>query len=145
MSDLMTCIDFSDITESVIDAACEFAAALDRKVILVYVRKHYSEKVSHVTTSDHNLDISRDMIKENNQMANYESRIKEKGIPYEVAMLTGSPSDALIKKGRELGASLVIIGSRTTSAATHMIKGSVGADLLKKLRVPVVLVPEKKQ
>ena len=143
MKVLMTCIDFSDITESVIDAACDFAKALNRKIILVYVRKHRPEKASHVMTADFNQDISRDMIKENNQMANYESRIKETGISYEVAMLTGSPSEALIQKGHELEATLVVIGSRTLSAATHMIKGSIGADLLKKLKVPVILVPDK--
>lgn len=143
MKKIMVCLDFTDITDRILDEACNFAKAMDASLHLVYVSATKTEKVTHVVSSENQQKISVIKMKENSKLESLESDCREKGLVCESYLLEGSVNEAIAVKAEELNIDFFIIGSHTTSAATHVIKGSVGAELLKRLHKPVLLVPHK--
>jgi len=141
MNKILVCLDFTDITEAVIEEAIRFAKATEADIELAYVSQVHTEKVTHVVSSENQKRLSLILTKENKRMESYESDIRKAGVQCDSSILQGNVSDVLAEKAKTIGADYIIIGSRTTNAATHIIKGSVGADLLKKLKKPLLLVP----
>lgn len=141
MKRIMVCLDLSDLTNDVIKKAIQHAKSTNAIIALKYVSSVHAGKVTHVVSSENQQRLSLAMTKENNQLNFYSSKIKKAGLECETSLLHGKVSESLINKAREFKADMIAIGSRTTNAATHVIKGSVGADLLKELKIPVLLVP----
>lgn len=142
MKTILVCLDFTDISDSVMTEAKTFAQKTGASLHLVYVSPYRGEHASHVASADaQTASISIKMTKENSKMESYIKNCREAGIQTDGDILSGNVSDAITEKAKELDINYVIIGSRTTNAATHVIKGSVGADLLKKLKKPLLLVP----
>jgi len=141
MKRILVCLDFTDISDSVVKSAIDFANKLDAELKLVYVSSVHNERVSHVVSSDNKQQLSVALMKEHNRMSTYKSQCRQEGVECKAVILSGALSEVLPKEAREYDPAFIIIGSRTTSAANHMIKGSVGADLLKKVKKPVLLVP----
>ncbi|MDC7233168.1 MAG: universal stress protein [Spirochaetales bacterium] len=140
MKRILVCLDFTEISSSVVEEACSFAVKTGAALKLIYVSPYRGKASSHVVANQKD-DISLKMIKENKKMEKFEHICKDKGAEVDTSILSGGVSEAICKSAREFDPNFVIIGSHTTNAATHMIKGSVGADLLKKLKIPVLLVP----
>ncbi len=141
MKKIMVCLDFSDITDSVMEAAWNFARDLNASLHLIHVSIYHAEKARHVVNSEHQQDISINKLKESRKMESCEISCHQRDIKCTAEILTGNITELLPAKAAELKPDFIMIGSRTTNAATHMIRGSVGADLLKKARIPVLLIP----
>lgn len=142
MKTILVCLDFTEISDSVMAEATSFAEKTGASLHLVYVSPYRGEHASHVASAEaQTASISIKMTKENTRMEFYLKSCRDAGIQAEGDILNGNVSDAITEKAKELEINYVIIGSRTTNAATHVIKGSVGADLLKKLQKPLILVP----
>ena len=141
MKRILVCLDLSPISDDVIDMAIKLGLSTNAVIELAYVSAAHPEKVTHVVSSDNQKNLSLIMMKENSKMESFTAKVKKAGLECSMSILHGSVSSSLINKAKEFEASMIIIGSRTTNAATHAIKGSVGADLLKGLKIPVMLVP----
>lgn len=141
MKKILVCLDLSEISNSVVEGACRFATEIGASIHLVYVSPHRGQMNTHVVE---NLakETSIIMIKENQKMEKFESLCKEKGIESDSSILSGNVIDAICDEAKEIDPDFIIIGSETTNAAVHMIKGSVGAGLLKKLKLPLLLIPD---
>lgn len=140
MKKILVCLDFSEISNCVIDEACRFAEKTGAALHLVYTSPYRDHKNSHVVDNQVK-ETSLKMITENQKMEKYKSICRGRGAVVESSILSGGVVDSICEKAKEYDPNIIIIGSETTNAAVHMIKGSVGAGLLKKLKLPVLLVP----
>jgi len=140
MKKILVCLDFSEISNRVVEEACSFATKTGAALNLVYVSPHRDQNNTHVVE---NLakERSLQMIKENQKMQKFENLCREQEVEVESSILSGGVVDAICGEAGEVDPDFIIIGSETTNAAVHMIKGSVGAGLLKKLKLPLLLVP----
>ena len=68
----------------------------------------------------------------------------ERGIDASVVRVAGDPAKAIAAYADELGADLVVLGSRGFGPVTGALAGSVSHALLKRLKRPVVVVPAKR-
>jgi nucleotide-binding universal stress UspA family protein len=142
MKKILVCLDFSEISKSVVDEACNFAEKTGAALNLVYVSPYRIEMNTHVVENQAQ-DTSMKMIKENREMERFESICRERGVEVDSDILKGNVIEALCAKAKEYEPDFIAIGSETTNAAVHMIKGSVGAGLLKNLKLPLLLIPCK--
>ncbi len=140
MEKILVCLDFSEISNNVVEEACSFAARTGAVLNLVSVSPHRDKNNTHVVE---NLakERSMQMIKENQKMQKFESICKERGVEVKSSILSGGVVDAICDEAGEFDPDFIIIGSETANAAVHVIKGSVGAGLLNKLKLPLLLVP----
>ncbi len=54
---------------------------------------------------------------------------------------TGDPADEILELAKELGASLVVMGTHGRSAISHFLLGSTTQKLIRKSTLPVLVVP----
>ena len=54
--------------------------------------------------------------------------------------VTGDPASALVEAAEQWGADLIVVGSHQQGAIEHFFVGSVAEQVLKKARVPVLVV-----
>jgi nucleotide-binding universal stress UspA family protein len=72
------------------------------------------------------------------------SLAEERGIDASVVHVAGDPAKAIAAYADELGADLVVLGSRGLGPVTGALAGSVSHALLKRLKRPVLIVPAKR-
>jgi nucleotide-binding universal stress UspA family protein len=73
-----------------------------------------------------------------------ETELDQSGIPWETRYLVGNPADALARLADELGAAMIIVGSRESGmrgTVREFFNGSIAARLSHRQGRPVVVVP----
>jgi len=64
------------------------------------------------------------------------------GVEVDVRLATGDPADGICAYAEELGAWLIAIGTHGYGKVTSLLMGSVSADVIRRWRRPVLVVPE---
>lgn len=67
--------------------------------------------------------------------------VAQRGIPVSSWIGEGDPAIALKERADELGASLVVVGSRGSSGLAHVLLGSVAERVIRHATRPVLVVP----
>jgi len=67
--------------------------------------------------------------------------VAQRGIPVSSWMCAGDPAIALKERADEVGASLVVVGSRGASGLAHVLLGSVAERVIRHATRPVLVVP----
>jgi len=68
---------------------------------------------------------------------------REAGVPCEVAVLRGDPAQELLRASDEWPAELIVLGRVGHSGLAKAILGSIAEKVVRRARVPVLLVPAK--
>lgn len=63
----------------------------------------------------------------------------ERRVPYELELLEGAPSEAILEVARTRSADLIVVGSRGRGAVTGAVLGSVSSDLVHTADRPVLV------
>lgn len=145
MKIILACIDYSDVTHPVLDAAAEQARLSGAKVHLLHVAPiaeyaMYSPgaeimlPVGPAVAVDVSLDRSR-LLALAAQMA---------GIETSVEMREGNAVAEILDEIKLKSADMVVIGSHGHSAFFELIVGSVTEGVLRRSTVPVLVVPSRK-
>lgn len=66
----------------------------------------------------------------------------EIGVALEVKVGLGDPADVVARAAEELGASLIVMGTRGRTGLAHLLLGSTTERTLRRAHVPVLCVPE---
>jgi len=53
----------------------------------------------------------------------------------------GSPPDVLVQMALEVGATVIVVGTRGLGGAARLVLGSVSSHVVGQARVPVIVVP----
>jgi nucleotide-binding universal stress UspA family protein len=131
--------DFSDYGKKALAKASEWSSAIGAKLILVH---------SHpLTKMEHEFETGEATYSENKQIeSELEGQLaplKEKfgNLDVEIrAILGDSPSKALVEEANREGATCIVVGSHGRTGLAHLVMGSVAEDVVKKSRVPVLVV-----
>jgi nucleotide-binding universal stress UspA family protein len=59
-------------------------------------------------------------------------------------IVAGPCADVILARAEELDADMIVVGSHGFGAVLRVLLGSVSAEILKKARCPVVVVPTRK-
>lgn len=141
MSTIMVCVDFSQLTNRIVEAAVDLAKAYDLPLHVVHVRTH-AEGVKHVVTSD---DYGRlraaKATKESEAFDEVVKALRAAGLSVTSHISGGQIVDVLVAQARRVEPRIIVMGSHGTGAMYHLIVGSVAGGLLNKLSIPVLLVP----
>jgi len=140
MKTIVVPIDFSDVTEKVIDTAASLAAAFGSRVILLHVADPEPDFVGYdpgplsvrvAVAADIHGDIKR--------LDAYKPKFG--GADVLTLHAQGPSPDEIITIARDHGADLIVMGSHGHGALFHLLTGSVTTAVLKHAPCPVLIVP----
>jgi len=144
MACLLVCIDFSPLTERILETAKGMAHCMSKGLHLVHVQpeKHTTPTaVISNPASSNKKEESLTRRKEVAQLTKICQRLQDEGIQTTWSTPSGKIHDMLTKEAKDHAAQMVVMGSHGNGAVYHMVVGSVAEGVLKGLGIPVVLVP----
>jgi nucleotide-binding universal stress UspA family protein len=160
MKCILVPIDFSDVTQPVIDLARQLAKALGAEIHLVHVKEltaaatpgtlgyglaGMSEVAPISGVPVPGFESMLQPIPENqgqkSKLAKWQKEIADEGIKVSLHEPTGVVAEEILNQADELNADLIVMGTHGHGAMYNLLVGSATKGVLKHSRRPVLLVP----
>lgn len=145
MKTLLVSIDFSPISQKVVDGASELASSLGAKILLFNVMEPAAAYVpvgaamdvitAPIPVEPPDLELVRA------QLEKVAKPLREQGLSVESLVAEGLPADEILRKSVTSGASMIILGSHGHGAVYQLFSGSVVTAVLHRSAIPVTVIP----
>lgn len=145
MRSIIVPVDFSESTAYIIEEAIYYAKAVHSKVYLLHVASLDLGFVIGDIGFQYLPELEEaGMKEETDELLKYEKKVKEAGVEVEIIVKQGAPSEIILKEAKAKETDLIIMGSHGRGVFMEAILGSVSKDVIKKAKVPVLIIPPKK-
>jgi nucleotide-binding universal stress UspA family protein len=145
MKTILVPVDFSDVTEKVVDTAAAYAQAFGGShVILVHVAEPEPQFVGYDPGPlSVRVAVAADIHLDQHRLEALKQKFGATGV---LALhVQGSIPDEILNLAREHEVSLIVMGAHGHGALYHLLVGSVASAVLKEATCPVLLVPSDRR
>lgn len=145
MKTILVAVDFSDVTDAVIEAAYDEAMASRGVLKFIHVCAPEPEFVGYGSTPVYNVNVrDKEMLQETKKLEALVRRVEERGVEASSLLVEGPIVDTLLSEIEENDYDMIVTGSHGHGALFNLVVGSVTSALLHHAKVPVLVVPTKK-
>lgn len=142
MKTLLVCVDFSETTEAVIDAAATVAGAFKSKVFLLHVAAPEPDFVTYDAGPPSERDAIAEHLREDHRrLQAFEARLNGQGLDATALLVQGATAAKILEEIDRLGADCVVMGSHGHGAMYELLVGSVTEAVVRQAACPVLVVP----
>ena len=141
---ILVAIDFSDVTDALLDEAARLARAFDARVHLMHVdvAVNVPDFVGYdVGPVYMRTEIAHQIREEHRSLEALEQQLRDRGIDVTSMLVPGAPADKINETAEKLQPMFVLLGSHGHGQLYRLLAGSVRDGVLTKVRCPVVVVP----
>ncbi len=142
MKTFLVPIDFSTVTEEVIDTAVSFARAFQGKVALIHVVQ------PPVVTSEFALpvEVLQEAVSAGERAAvgkleTYVAMFRNAGIPCEAKVTHGPPVTMIREEAARVSADFIVMGSHGHGKLYDFLVGSTASGVMKRATCGIIIVP----
>jgi nucleotide-binding universal stress UspA family protein len=142
MKTILAPVDFSSVSDAVIDAALLLARATQARIVILSVVQ------PPIITSDYGpmLENIGEIISINEKsvsrrLAALAKRLRTPSLPVETVRVTGAPAALILEQAKKSDADYIVIGSHGHTALYDLLVGSTAHQVLRKASCPVMIVP----
>ncbi len=137
-------IDFSDVTDAVVEKAGQLARALDAKVWLIHAAVPEPDFVSYEVGPEYIRDsAARHLREEHKMLGQYQDNLRTDGVDVTAMLVPGEAVGKILQEADRLKADWIVLGSHGHGALHNLLAGSVCQGVVKKAPCPVVIVPSR--
>jgi nucleotide-binding universal stress UspA family protein len=144
MAVIVVASDGSGAATAALAAAIDLAAATGDRIAVITVWRALQHDFGVAYPSSAVLDdlLLQERTHAESTLEDALARGHEAGIEIETRLATGDPADCICAYADELDARLVAMGTHGYGAVAALLLGSVSADVIRRWRRPVLVVPE---
>ena len=145
MKTILAPVDFSRITDAVVEQAVTLAQAINARVVFLAVIQPpvvMSEYAAMVDIAELTAAGEKHATR---QLESVQQRVNSRAVSTEVVRVVGSPVAHIVEHAAKLGADYIVMGSHGHTAFYDLLVGSTTHGVLNRARCPVVIVPAAKQ
>jgi nucleotide-binding universal stress UspA family protein len=142
MKTILVPIDFSNVTDAVVDAAAHLARATKARLVLLSVVQ------PPMVTSDYGpmLENLADIVASSEKTVARRLKALAKhlaapGLPVETVQRTGAPAAIILEQAAATAATMIVMGTHGHTALYDLLVGSTTHQVLRKAPCPVLIVP----
>ena len=145
MKTILTAIDFSPISQKVVDGAGQLAAAMGARLVILNVAEPIAAYVPvgaamDVITAPMPMEPA-DLNAVKERLNQFAAPLLSKGLNVETVALVSLPVDGILDQATALQAAMIVLGSHGHGAVYQLFSGSVVTSVLHKARIPVTVIP----
>ena len=141
MKTILVPIDFSDVSARVTSTAATIAKALDADLILLHVAEPEPDFVGFEAGTEIVQPNVPLVVRDDTQALDREKeRLAETGVSVTALHVQGPIEEKIMSEAKRLDADMIVLGSHGHGALYHLLVGSVATEVLKKSKVPVLVV-----
>ena len=145
MKTILVAVDFSDVTDAVVEAAYDQAMASRGVLKFVHVCSPEPDFVGYGSTPVVNVDLrEKTLVHETKKLEKMAERMEERGVEASTLLVEGPIVDSLLKEIEENDYDMIVSGSHGHGALFNLVVGSVTSALLHHAKVPVLVVPSER-
>ncbi len=146
MKTIVAPVDFSGVSDSVVQQAATLAHALGAKVVLLNVLQPpvitseygpFLENIGEIVTVGEKAAAK--------QLAVLQEKLQALGVETETLQFTGAPVPNILQQAEKIGADYIVMGSHGHTAFYDLLVGSTTHGVLLRSPCPVVIIPADKK
>lgn len=150
---IIVALDFSDITDKVLNASKTLALAMDAELILIHVAEPNPDHIAYdydpaaitaIDPSEIRDNIAKRFHQDHQTLQQKSDDFRTQGLHCKALMIQGPTVDMLLNEASKLNADFIVIGSHGKGFISQVLLGSISEELIKKSNIPVYLVPADK-
>ena len=142
MKNILVPIDFSDITEGVVEEARTLCEALGAKLWLVHVAAPDPDFVGYDGGPQSVRDsVAHHLRDEHRDLQEKAETLRSGGLDAVALLIQGPTVDTILSEAKRLGADMIVMGSHGHGALHRALLGSVSEGVLHKATCPLTIVP----
>ena len=144
MSCVIVAIDFSDVTDALIEAAIKYALAGGVSAVLVHVAPPDVGFSMGETSTDLPPQAVAELVEERRKKLRVLAERMSAAVTAETILMQGSAEHGILDEAAKRIAELIIIGSHGHGRLYDLIVGSVANAVIRQSTCPVLVVPSMK-
>jgi len=140
---LLVAVDFSPVTARQIDAVRRLAAP-GRRVFVLHVAEPDPDFVGFEGGPDEVRDqIAAEYREEHRRVQELAAQLRDAGLEATALLVQGPTVATILEQAERLEADALVVGSHGRSAIFDLVAGSVSSGIIRRSRVPVLVVPAR--
>jgi nucleotide-binding universal stress UspA family protein len=142
MKNILVTIDFSENEQLLIDKAFQLAEQFDSKIWLIHIAAPDPFFVGYEVGPQYIRDFrASELKKEHKQLEKHTDALKKKGVDAAGLMVQGATVEMIMEEAKKLNIDLIIAGHHEHNFLYQAFTGSVSGHIVKKSKIPVLIVP----
>ncbi|MCB9340794.1 MAG: universal stress protein [Lewinellaceae bacterium] len=142
MKNILVAVDFSSLTPKLIEEAKKLAAKFDSKIWLVHIASPDPDFVGYDVGPQYIRDSRASTLRtEHRDLQQYAQAIEQEGFDVEPLLIQGQTAATIVEEAGKLVADLIVMGAEDHGKIFEKMFGSVWEDVVRKAKVPVLIVP----
>lgn len=142
MKNILVCIDFDAHSDVLIGKATEFSEKFGSKIWLLHVAAPQPEFVTYDGGPQFIRETRADELRnEHKWLTDYSEQLRQKNFEAEGLLIQGATVETIFEESHKLNIDLIIAGHHEHSFFYNVFMGSTAAALIKKSKVPLLIVP----
>ena len=141
---ILVCVDFSEVTDAVVDQAKAIAALAGAEARVLHVAAPNPDFVGfEAGPKTVRNQVAHTLRDEHRTLEGIARRLAEANVRAAPLMVQGPTAATILEQIHRFRADLVVLGSHGHSALYHVLAGGVAEEVLRKSPVPVLVVPSR--
>lgn len=142
MKNILVTVDFDKGETLLIEKAFQMANAFGSKLWLMHIAAPDPDFVGYDVGPEYIRDSrASELRKEHRQIQAYSETLKKRGVESEGLLVQGATIEMIIKESKKLNVDLIIAGHHEHGFFYKAFVGSVSAEIIKKSKIPVLIIP----
>ncbi|HBZ68950.1 MAG TPA: universal stress protein [Deltaproteobacteria bacterium] len=142
MSHILAAVDFSGVSERVLENAELLARAQGGRLTLLHVAAPNPAFVGYESGPQSVRDgRARSMREEHSALQRQAARLRERGLDAHALVVEGPNVETILREAQRLGSTMIVMGSHGHGALYDALVGSVSAGVIRGASCPVLIVP----
>lgn len=147
---VLVAVDFSDITQKLLNNAAKLADAMQAEIILMHVAEPHPDQIAFdydpaatyaIEPTEIRKNIAQRFHHEHQTLQQHADSLREQGINCKALMIQGPTIEVLLNEAEKLHVDFVMVGSHGKGVISKILLGSTSTELVKKSTLPVYIVP----
>lgn len=144
MRQIIAAIDFSPVSDEVINHAVKIAQAFSAPLVLLHVASTDMGFVGlEAGPKSVRNGIAHELRHEHRELQQKAKDLRDQGIDATALLVEGPTVDMILKKVEHLNADLLVLGSHGHGEIHHILVGSISEGVLHKAVIPILIVPAR--
>ena len=143
---ILALIDFSDVTDSVVETSKNLSRALDLEIIFLHVGEPDPDFVGYEAGPETVRDsVAHELADEHRSVEHITRQVSAAGVRCRSMMVQGPTVDVALEQAQKHSAAWIVLGSHGHGALFNLLVGSVSEGILRRATCPVVVVPSRRK
>ena len=140
---LLVALDFSAVAEDQLEIVSRLAKP-NREIYLLHVAEPDPSFVGYEAGPDEvRHDVAIEFKREHEELHALADRLREQGHEVTALMIQGPTVKTILEQAEKLEAEVIVVGSHGRGKLFDVVVGSVSAGVIRKAKVPVLVVPTR--